>query len=379
MKNRLFLLSLFALSALNGFGQSDENLRLNQVQIIASHNSYKKFPHDKVIRYLNRIKSLLGKDLDPSGINYSHLPFEAQFSDWKVRGLEIDIYYDPKGGEYYKRALNGLAGLKKKSKIEELKKPGFKVLHIKDVDYETYYYTFKQSLEAVKKWSLAHPNHLPIFINIESKEEGPGNRSGFLRFMGFKKAREFDATACDSIDSEIKSVFGKDLKGVITPDWVRGNHATLNEMATRHDWPLLKDCRGKVVFIMEGGAVDNYIESHPGLQGRSIFIYAPPGTPECAFTKRNDPQPAENTEKIKELVKTGYIVRTRADSGTEEARDNSYTRFYSAMESGGHIISTDYYTPDARLGPYHIHFPQHEAGRINPITGGQGGGGALQE
>ena len=315
---------LFCLCWFQSWSQEEDSLRLNQIQIMASHNSYKKFPNDRILRYLNRIKGLLGKELDPAGINYSHLPFDAQFSDWNIRGLEIDIYHDPNGGEFYKRALNGLAGLKKKSGVEDLKKPGFKVLHIKDVDYETYYYTFKQSLEAIKKWSDAHPEHLPIFIHLESKEEGPGNISGFLRFLGFKRARTFDAAACDSLDAEIKSIFGQDLKNVITPDWARGNHASLMDMATQNDWPLVKDCRGKLVFIMEGGAVDNYLENHPGLKGRSIFVYSEPGAAECAFTKQNDPLPGEKTEKIKALVKSGYIVRTRADSGTEEARTNSY-------------------------------------------------------
>lgn len=378
-KMKQILLWILILQAFYSSGQKDSVLHLNQIQIIASHNSYKKYPPAKVIRYLNRIKKLLGKDLDPSGINYAHLPFDAQFSDWNIRGLEIDIYYDPIGGEYYKRALNGLAGLKKKSKVEELKKPGFKVLHIKDVDYETHYFTFKQALEAVKKWSDAHPNHLPIFINIESKEEGPGNRSGFLRMLGFKRSREFDATACDSIDSEIKSVFGKDLKGVITPDWVRGKHATLNEMATSNDWPLLEECRGKVVFIMEGGAVDDYIQNHPSLKGRVMFIYASPDTPECAFTKQNDPLPPSNTQRIKELALKGYIIRTRADSETEEARKGNYDRLNACLESGGHIISTDYYVPNVQLGPYHVHFPNHEIGRVNPVNGGIDGGSGLKE
>ena len=47
--------------------------------------------------------------------------------------------------------------------IEALKKPGYKVMHVADFDYMTHYYTLIEALTAVKKWSDANPNHLPIY------------------------------------------------------------------------------------------------------------------------------------------------------------------------------------------------------------------------
>ena len=282
-----YLLLLTALITGSTFAQTD--LRLNQIQIIASHNSYKKRPSEKELKFLLKVKDKLGEQNNPVALDYGHLSFDSQFTYFNVRGLEIDINPDPKGGFYYKRKINAfIHGLKQKSGVEELKMPGLKVLHIKDVDYETNYYTFKQSLVALKKWSDEHPNHLPIFINIESKDGAPGDESGLLRCAGFKCGIKFDLAQCDSIDSEIKSVFGNDLKGVITPDTVRGNFTTLDEMATKNAWPLLNESRGKVIFIMEGGAVDNYLVNHPALKGRVMFVYSEPGRPEAAFVKRNN-------------------------------------------------------------------------------------------
>lgn len=343
------------------------NLKLNQIQIIASHNSYKKRPSPNEIRFLMKVKKKLGEENNPIALDYGHLPFDSQFSYCNVRGLEIDINNDPKGGLYYRRKINAFVkGLKQKSGVEALRKPGLKVLHIKDVDYETNYYTFKESLVALKKWSDEHPNHLPMFINIESKNGSPADESGVLRFLGFKRAIKFDQAACDSIDAEIKSVFGIDLQGVITPDLVRGNYPTLNEMATNNGWPLLSKCRGKVLFAMEGGAVENYLINHNSLQGRVMFVYSEPGRPEAAFVKRNNS--TRDKENIKELVKKGYIIRTRSDSETWEARNNDYTNMNNAFESGAQIISTDFYQPDLRFSTFTVQFPGRVVGRANPVN-----------
>ena len=362
----IYLLLLILALSETVFAQN-ENLRLNQIQIIASHNSYKKRPSEKELKFLLKMKDKLGKENNPVALDYGHLPFDSQFTYYHVRGLEIDINNDPKGGSYYRRKINAFVrGLKQKSGVEELKQPGFKVLHIKDVDYETNYYTFKQSLIALKKWSDEHPNHLPMFINIESKDGSPGDESGLLRFVGFKRQIKFDSAACVQIDEEIKTVFGTDLKGVITPDAVRGNFTTLNEMATNNAWPLLSDCRGKVVFIMEGGAVDDYIKNHPVLKGAAIFVYIEPGRPEAAFVKRNNS--TRDKEQIKELVKKGYIIRTRSDAETWEARKNDYTDMNNAFESGAQITSTDFYKADERFSSFHVQFAVPGPGRKNVIN-----------
>jgi hypothetical protein len=65
------------------------------------------------------------------------------------------------------------------------------------------------------------------------------------------------------------------------------------------------------------------------------------GNPNAAFRIINDP--IKNFEKIKNLVALGYMVRTRADADTQEARNNDYNRFEKAKASGAQVITTDYY------------------------------------
>lgn len=378
MKNFLLPAFIVLASITCANAQSVESLKLNQIQIIGSHNSYKKLPDPRVMKFLIGKKKALGKKLDPSGIDYGHLPIDSQFSYYQVRGLEIDIYNDPKGGVYYKRRINAFVhGIPQKSGVEDLKHPGFKVLHIKDVDYQTNYYTFKQSLEAVKKWSDAHPNHLPIFINIETKTEGPADRSGLLRFLGFKRAVPFDAAACDSMDAEVKAVFGNDLHNILTPDRLRGKYNSLDEMARNSGWPSLNECRGKIVFIILGGAKSLYMQNHPSGQGRAMCVYSKPGNPECAFIMMDES--VRQFNDIGERVKQGYIVRTRSDIETVESRKNDPSLRDAAFKSGAQITSTDYYKPDLRLSSFQVQWEGHHAGRVNPINCPQLAGKWLDE
>ena len=359
-------LMLFSFSYFT-YSQTSDGLKLNQIQIIGSHNSYKKLPDPRVMKFLMKFKKQLGKSQDPKGIDYGHLPIDSQFSDYHVRGLEIDIHNDPKGGAFYKRKINLLVrGMHQNSHIEALRKPGFKVLHIKDVDYQTYYYTFIDALTALRQWSDAHPKHLPLFINIETKTGGPGDASGFLRFIGFKREIPYDAAACDSIDAELRAVFGNELHNILTPDRLRGRYSSLEEMVKQNGWPQLDDCRGKIIFIMLGDAKSTYAHGHPSLSGRAMCTYSSPGQPECAFIMQDDA--VSDSSTIVQLVKDGYIVRTRSDAETTASRENDSRAKNAAFASGAQITSTDYYKPDLRFSTFEVQWDGKHAGRINPIS-----------
>ncbi len=346
-----------------------DSLRLNQIQVVGSHNSYRKATDRGVMRVLKLVDKIVPA-LDILSLDYAHLPFEIQFDSFAIRGVEIDIYNDPQGGRYYNRYGNHLAWKTAKSREVKLMKPGMKVLHIPDIDYNTHYLTFKDALSTLKAWSDAHPNHIPIFVHIETKAEALGDH---IKLAKFTKSIAWDATACDSIDAEIDAVFGKNSAQVITPDYVRGTYTSLNEAVTTQGWPLLSASLGKIIFIMEGGAEGMYVKGeHAGLKGRNMFVYANLGTPECAFVIRNGA--ILDKSDITNLVKMGYIVRTRADSGTDEARLGDYSSCKAAFSSGAQIISTDYYRPDPRHSKkssgwtnYNVRLPKGIAARINPV------------
>lgn len=344
-----FFISLFCLVGFQGLSQFHDSIRLNEIRVLASHNSYKKKPDPKVLGFLSRFKKQLGSSNDPMQLDYGHLPLPQQFDEYGVRGIEIDINYDPKGGLYSKRKINlFVPGIRQHVVDEQMKEPGFKVLHIADVDYETNYLTFKDVLIELKKWSENHPGHSPLFVNIEAKGSNPGDESKFLRKLGFKKAIPFDSIAYEKMDEEVFSILAK--ANIFSPADLRGNFKSVQNRIQNDNWPNLSECLGKIIFILEGNNEHIYRQKayqHP------MFVYGNSNDEHTAFVLRNDPIDREN--EIRELTKK-FIVRTRSDAGTIEARNNDYKRFNSAWQSGAQIISTDYYKQDLRFSNFQIKF-----------------------
>ncbi len=131
---------------------------------------------------------------------------------------------------------------------------------------------------------------------------------------------------------------------LLTPDDVRGDFATLEEAVTTDGWPTLAESRGKLLFLMDngGGYRTDYLQGHPSLSGRVMFTNANPGQPDAAFVKRNDA--VGEHDEIVDLVEQGYVVRTRADADTVQARTGDTTTRDAALSSGAQWVSTDYPT-----------------------------------
>ena len=89
--------------------------------------------------------------------------------------------------------------------------------------------------------------------------------------------------------------------------------------------------------------------------------------PEAAIFIINDPLRDES--RIRDLVAMGFLVRTRADADTSEARSNDRRRFEAAKRSGAQIITTDYYIPDRSVDDrYMVRFDDGAFVRPNPGT-----------
>lgn len=350
------------------YAQSDmETLSINQIQVIASHNSYRIRTHKPIYNWTRFFSPLIPKEYDTRAWDYSHLPLARQFDDYHIRGIELDVYYDPVGGRYAKRRANLLVFQSAKSRIAALDKPGFKIIHIPDIDYNTNYITFVDALTELKKWSDAHPDHIPIFVQVEIKNAALGDH---IKWKFLPKAIPFSVTAADALDAEVKKVFGEDLAQVVTPDEVRGDYVTLNEAVRKGNLPTLGAARGKIFFVVDG-CESIYAEGHPSLQNRVMFTYATPRSPECAFIIVNDA--IRDKDSITQWVREGYMIRTRCDADTKEARAGDYSRQKAAFESGAQILSTDYYRPDERYkktkkwSNYVTHFPNNSAIQKNFI------------
>ena len=158
---------------------------------------------------------------------------------------------------------------------------------------------------------------------------------------------------------------------ILTPDRVRGRFATLPEALRAQGWPVLNEVRGLVMFALdnEGAVRDRYLDGHQALGGRVMFASVAPEHPAAAWFKINDP--IKDFERIVHLVKTGFLVRTRADADTRQARAGDVTQRDKALASGAQFISTDYREPDQRFSDYSVSFPGGHVARSNPISGDQ--------
>jgi hypothetical protein len=338
--------------------EQDRIVRINQIQVIGTHNSYHAGFAPSERKFLEKASP---KTL--SALDYSHANFSAQLTGG-VRQLEIDVFRDTKGGRFAhpkivrQVAAAGLPADPDFDPEHEMDKPGFKVMHVQDLDERTPCHTLVKCLTEVKAWSKAHPGHLPVFLLIETKE-GP------LKGMPDAVQTEpFDAAAFDELEAEIRSVFS--AGEMILPDRVRGKSATLPEAIRAGGWPTLAEARGKVVFLLDQRKVEAiYTEGHPALKGRVLFTNAEPGAPDAAFTEENGGSPAE----IDALVKAGYLVRTRSDEPTQQARTNDTARRDTVLTSGAQMISTDYpLSEPASWTGYSVGLPGGMVARCNPVN-----------
>ena len=337
---------------------SIDTVRMNQIQVIGTHNSYHSgiAPSEAKLMQARQPKAY-------DALDYRHRPLDQQLSAG-VRQIELDIYADTRGGRYAHPAGPGLvaaAGLPADAEFDPnglMNKPGFKVMHVQDFDYRSNCQPFIACLQTVRQWSVAHPGHLPIFILVETKQ------SDLPEQYHAVTTEKFTSATFDALDGEITSVFKPNE--LITPDEVRGVHATLEEAVLSGAWPTVASSRGKVVFLMDQRPVGPvYLEGHPSLHGRVIFTNAQPGQPDCAFIEENDGTPKE----ISVLVQKGYLIRTRTDSDTAEARANLTKRRDDALDSGAQILSTDYPASEpASWTSYSVKFPGGTVARCNPVN-----------
>ena len=63
----------------------DSTLRLNQIQVLGSHNSYHGEPYPQVLAELRKVNAATA-----AGLDYGHRPLAQQF-DLGVRQIELDV------------------------------------------------------------------------------------------------------------------------------------------------------------------------------------------------------------------------------------------------------------------------------------------------
>lgn len=309
-------------------------LRLNELQVIGTHNSYHREISEREQAAYDAAINTPG-DYD-AFLAYSHARLPRQFARQNVRGLELDLFGDPQGGLYAEPLVRRVLGL---GPLPDpaWRRPGIKVLHIADIDYNTTCVRFVTCLRQVRRWSRAHPDHVPIPIMLELKRSDARAVAA-----GGVVAPAWDLPALNALDEEIRSVFAEDE--MITADDVRRGRKTLERSVLTHGWPKLRKSRGQVMFLLDndpGPIRDAYVAGRPNLQGRAVFTNSRPGFDDAAFIKRNEPRDL-NTAQIADLVRAGYYVRTRSDVPLQTVLADDTSMLDAALVSGAQLISTDF-------------------------------------
>jgi hypothetical protein len=299
-----------------GANRLDDVLRLNQVQVLATHNSYHIEQDDPI--------------QSPPTMQYTHPPLDQQL-DLGVRGFEFDVMNAPDGM--------------------------FPVEHTPVIDATSNCTPIAQCLQVVRTWSEAHRSHVPIFVLIKPRNDD-------IDRVLDPTLRPWDGAGLDQLDQTVRTALGRQL---ITPDRVRGKAKTLRAAVTGKGWPTLAKTRGKVlVALSTSGAIRAaFLQNRPSLQGRAEFVTAGERAPSAAVIKMDDPDEA----KIQQLVRQGFIVRTRADADLVEARAHDVTRRDTALRSGAQIVSTDFAVAVPAIGgDYVVQIPGGTPARCNPVN-----------
>jgi hypothetical protein len=324
---------LWLLAALLGFAlvhaEDRDGLRLNQVQLLGSHNSYKLPMPEERLAALGEIDTSLAQSLD-----YGHVPLAQQLG-LGLRKLELDVFYDPRGSLFERARVPDTASTRRAGVA--LSASAFPVLHVQNLDDVSVCVNLLHCLAELVAWSAEHPHHLPVFVSFNAKDDVIG-RPGFLR------PEPFAEDAWLALDEELRGVLAGRL---LTPAEVFQGDSLR--------WPSLKQVRGRVVAVLDEGG-DKRRSYASRWRERAMFANLPEGEPGAAILVVNDP--VADFARIRALVQAGYIVRTRADADTREARSGDTSRRDRAFASGAQLISTDYYLPADPFGTgYRVTLP----------------------
>ncbi|HNI34971.1 MAG TPA: phosphatidylinositol-specific phospholipase C1-like protein [Microthrixaceae bacterium] len=341
---------------------SSDGLALNELQMIGTHNSYHVAPETRLFEAEKAAVEAFGEPAkalgDINALNYTHQSLTDQLESG-IRSFELDIWADPEGGLFAKPLAPSMLNVPDTPIPSGLDAPGFKVLHIVDIDFGTTCPTFVGCLQEIRAWSDANADHVPIVINVELKDDP------LPAPLDITKVVKIDATQMDALDAEIRSVF--DDERLLTPDDVRGDAETLRDAVTTEGWPEIDDVRGQIMLFMDnaGGYRTDYLAGHPSLEGRVLFTSsAEDGDDDQAVVKINDPTEAP---RITELVKQGFFIRTRADADLVEATTGDTTDRDLALESGAQVVSTDFPIGEPAANGYVVGFEKGPQVRCNRV------------
>jgi hypothetical protein len=239
----------------------DDALRMNEAQAIGTHNSYHVSNHNGIDQQ-----------------DYTHTPLAWQLGHEGVRHFELDVWWDEETSQ-------------------------FLVYHIPVLDPETVCDTFVRCLSDIKGWSDFNPGHFPLVVIVETKDE-----------------KDEDVPArLDALDAEILSVWPEDR--LVTPGMVQGDHPDLATALADEGWPVLGEVRGRLMLgLHTRGTMRTVYTDGLTVADRILFPEVFDGEPDLPFAALEGIDDPYLDDAITASLAKNRLVRTRADSDTEEAR-----------------------------------------------------------
>jgi hypothetical protein len=315
------------------------DLRINEIVSVGTAESYKQRLSPTLMAMVK-----MGAPSDAKKLDFEMPTIPSQL-DAGARLLSFDVAYDPKGG-HLKNPAGALmsGGMLPDSFSAQMAKPGFKTVHVLDIDFQSNCQPLAACLAAVKTWSQKHPDHVPILIALTTNDKKtPMPRA--------TEPLKIDAGALNALDAEIRRALGDRL---LTPDMVRGSYPDLRTALLRKGWPRLAKARGRILVVLNDtpGKLALYVGKQNSLKGRAMFVTAAETNPNAAILAVEDP--VKDAARIAAAVKSGFIVMTRADCETVEARANDTKRRDAAFRSGAQYIATNFLLPDRKIGSYQV-------------------------
>ncbi|USI73467.1 Ca2+-dependent phosphoinositide-specific phospholipase C [Sphingomonas morindae] len=321
-----------------------EDVPLDEVQFVTTHNSYHRAPGRALLQYL-RASGFAegGRWTGPAlarAVEYSRAALSAQL-DQGIRGLELDVHDDPMGKRFveppFSLALggHGAAAVRAWDPAGDRFRGGFKTFHKAAYDPQTSCLRFSACLREIARWSDRHPDHMLITLMIEVKP-AEDVRCVALCDDGWRRLKQ-----------EIVHALGRDrLLWPINAD---------------QPWPSMRALRGKVmVMLLDSEAAAASYRRQTEREGDDLLFTARRPRQGAPLTLDGHARiailPDPFDPRIAQARRGHMLVYTRADADTEEARANDPRRRDAAFASGATFIATDYPDPDRRFSRYRVRF-----------------------
>ena len=276
-----------------------EEIRLNDLTMKGTHNSY-------------HVKTPGIAALNPEN-NYTHAELNVQADRLGVRQFELDVHFIP--------------GM------------GLRVYHT-TLDPSSNCEEFSVCMNVLLNWSNENPEHAPLWIFVEPKNVPV-------------VVDELDIL--EMIQSEIAATWPTNK--TITPADVQGDAADLRTAITTEGWPTLESSRGKTLFVLldKTEIRDLYVERNPTLENQTMFAIVDENHSLASIISFVNPD--SHGDRLRDASDLGFMVRTRPDEATNEAREVNYTRFEKALDTGANFITTDFPGNDLEI-EYSIWLPE---------------------